>query len=159
INSPHVLHHTLLLTAMCTDRHLAAACLAADLLVQTARDDEFHALALAPAERAVTLPQGLRFRLTAERGGAALDRSSDRVQQRIIAERLCQELGGARLHRANAHRDVAMTGAWRRTQIAGSIGFMPRGLSELQPPVWCGASRISAPSSAVARAFSMMLLS
>ena len=47
----------------------------------------------------------------------------------------------------------------RRAQISWSIGFIPCGLTELQPPVWCGASRISAPSSAVARAFSMMLLS
>jgi hypothetical protein len=47
----------------------------------------------------------------------------------------------------------------RRSQIVKSIGFMPRGLSELQPPVWCGASRISAPSNAVARPFSTMLLS
>ena len=53
----------------------------------------------------------------------------------------------------------AVGSSWRRAQTAGSIGFMPRGLTELHPPVWCGASRISAPSSAVARAFSTMLLS
>src|SRR5439155_22655632 len=101
----HLPHH---LAAVGLHRDLADAELAADLLVQTARDDECHDLALAPAERGVTLPQRLQFRLTVERAGAALDGTPDGVYQHVILERFPQELCGARLHRAYARRDIAM---------------------------------------------------
>jgi hypothetical protein len=59
-----------------------------------------------------------------------LDRSRDRVKERLISYRLGKEVNGARFHRPDRHRDVAMTGQennWPRTAVRGEV------LLEIQP--------------------------
>src|SRR4030095_15466751 len=79
-----------------------------DLLVQESGDDERHDLALAGRELLVALAQRARIAPLRVRDAVALDRRTDRVDQGLLANGLGQELDGARLHRADGHRDVCV---------------------------------------------------
>src|SRR6266404_9531980 len=85
----HLSHHA---TSVCLHRDLADAELATDLLIQQSGDDQRHDLPFARAEGRVTGPECPYLRLVIEGAMAALDSVPDSAQQRVVAERLRQEL-------------------------------------------------------------------
>src|SRR6516164_143415 len=98
------------MTAVNLYRDLAHADLAGHLLVHQSGSDEGHHLELARREH---------FELGLELGHAffllpplavALQRIGDGIQEILIAERLGEEIDGARLHRSYRHGDIAMGG-------------------------------------------------
>src|SRR5258705_3904010 len=72
----HLAHHA---AAVCLHRDLADAELGTHLLVQPAADDQPHDLALAQAQRRITLPQRQPLRFVPQRRAAALDGAADRA--------------------------------------------------------------------------------
>src|SRR5262245_14995162 len=92
----HLAHH---LAAMRLHRDLGNAELAANLLVQPARDHEAHDLALAPAEGLETMLQRLDLRQVKQRGLATFYRIANGVEQDVTYDGLGQELERPRLDR------------------------------------------------------------
>src|SRR5262249_7634246 len=103
----HLRHHV---PALLLDGRFGSAQLAGDLLVEETGDDPCQHIALSWGERSVPAPK-LRALLTLHTDRpVALDSASNGVEHLLLAERLRQELDGARFHSPDRHGDVAVTG-------------------------------------------------
>src|SRR6266699_3570305 len=84
--------------------------LISDLLIEHARNHQFHDLALAWGERLVALSQPTELTLLLAGHTIAVQSLVDCVQQVLIAEGLGKELHCAGFHRLHRHRNVSVTG-------------------------------------------------
>ncbi len=91
-------------------RDLADADFAGNLLVEAAGHDKSHdfALALRQGIEAGTEQSYGIFLLAL--GAIPVETQLDRVQQILVAKRLCHELDRTAFHRPNRHRDIAVAG-------------------------------------------------
>ena len=104
----HLFHH---LAPMDFHSNFTRAKFGSGLFVQQATDDQAHNLPFARGQRLVS---GSQFRRNSERRlSASLSRSNrmlNRVEQILVVKRFRDEVNRAGLHRAHAHRNIAMAG-------------------------------------------------
>jgi len=91
-----------------------------NLLIPQTRDNQAHNFAFAVAETRVTLLKCLYLRCSTLHCPAAIQSETDCFQQRLLIERLGQELRRASLHRPHGHRHVAV-GADKDDRHVGSV--------------------------------------
>jgi len=95
---------------VCLHRDLADAELGADLFVHEARDNQGKYLALACAERGVSVLERPHLCLASEREVAPVESGSNRGEQHVVSERFRQKLDRPGLHGLDRHRHVTAAG-------------------------------------------------
>src|SRR5947209_11684728 len=103
----HLLHHP---AAVDFDRLFHSAEIGGDNLVELSGDDALEDLALARGERRQPPFDGAPLRARLPHGPVLFDRGAACGEQLPVAERLGDEVHGARFHRPHARRKVALAG-------------------------------------------------
>src|SRR5262249_55212693 len=95
--------------AMHFDRCFRDADVVSNLFAEAAAHHLYHDLALPRAQRSEAVFQARQRLLTLPAYPVARKAELDGVKQILVAERLCEELDGAPLHRLNRHGNIAMS--------------------------------------------------
>ena len=89
-------------------RRFSDADVVRNLFVEAPGGGPDHDLALPWAERVEAFPECSQGLVPLPSGTIAREPGHDRIEEILIAERFCQELDGASLHRPHSHRNVAV---------------------------------------------------
>ena len=104
-----------------------------DLLVQPAGHDQRHDLALPGGQGVVAIAQRERPGQFLAALPIALERVLHGVEQRLIVERLGEDVERAGLHRPDGERDVGVRGQEDHREIVAAAGESPLQVQAAQP--------------------------
>jgi hypothetical protein len=90
------------------DRVLTDSKLGSSLLVELARDDVRHDLALSHRELLNSATYFTQLGLSGSEGSITIERFADGVQQILVTKGFRKEIDRPRFHRLHGHRDVAV---------------------------------------------------